>query len=398
MSLISRTGQLSALRVVYLANLLVSFHYYLVVYINSPLLSEYLADKYISGLYIVGSILAAVLCFYFTRLLRREGNHALIYTGILLEAGALIGLAYFTNPLFVAVAFLMFLVISPVIYVNLDIFLERCVRDEGVTGSTRGAFLTMMNVAQVASPLLAAFLLRSNEYQNVYLVSVGFLLLALGVIIIFLPRTRDYHYEHTDLRHMLGALMSDRGFYNAFISQFFLRFFYAWMVIYTPLYLYQTVGFSLMEIGELFTIMLIPFLVLELPLGRMSDTRLSERGMMRIGFALMFVTVALIPFISASSFILWAAILFVSRIGASFTEVASESYFFKHVDARSATMISFFRMARPVTYVAAAVVASLTLIFVPIQWSFMVLALCMAVGLFYTASLPERKVAQTPAL
>jgi hypothetical protein len=165
------------------------------------------------------------------------------------------------------------------------------------------------------------------------------------------------------------------------------------MVIYTPLYLFKYVGFPWTDIGAIFTIMLIPFLILEFPLGRAADLFFSEKRMLIIGFIILGGTVGFMPFITEPSFILWAALLFCTRIGASFVEVGSESFFFKHVDSKHATSISIFRVARPAAYVLAATVASVVLIVVPLQWSFLVLSLVMFGGLRYAVALTDTKVA-----
>jgi hypothetical protein len=97
------------------------------------------------------------------------------------------------------------------------------------------------------------------------------------------------------------------------------------------------------------------------------------------------------PFVTVPAFFAWTALLFVSRVGASCTEVATESYFFRHVDAAYADTITLFRVARPATYIVAAVVASLTLLVVPFRYSFFVLAAVLLIGLVYAFALKEKK-------
>jgi MFS-type transporter involved in bile tolerance (Atg22 family) len=167
---------------------------------------------------------------------------------------------------------------------------------------------------------------------------------------------------------------------NVFAAQTLLRFFYAWMVIYTPLYLSQYIGFSWSQIGIMFSIMLLPFLILELPLGKVVDSAFGEKKIMVFGFVLLVATVACIPFLTTSTFAVWTGVLFTSRIGAACVEMATESYFFKHVNGSLADTISLFRMARPATYVAVSAVATLTLGIISLQWSFLILAVIMVIG------------------
>ena len=57
------------------------------------------------------------------------------------------------------------------------------------------------------------------------------------------------------------------------------RLTYAWMVIYTPLHMLD-LGFTWEEIGQIFTIMLIPFVLVEYPAGWLADKYIGETEMM----------------------------------------------------------------------------------------------------------------------
>lgn len=372
---------------IYLANLLISFHYFFVIYVNSSFISQYLNEISISYLYIIGSLLSVLIFIYFISILSRFGNVKLTSLVIMLELIALSVLAVVDEVKLLVPFFILHLVVSPVIYLNLDIFLEKTIKHESITGSARGLFLTMINIAQVASPAVMGILLVNNEYWKAYVASVGFLILTLLVVLVKLRDFKDPEYSKYSLVQMKERLLGSKIFYNVFMAQFLLRFFYAWMVIYTPLYLFKHIGFGWSEIGLIFTIMLIPFLILEFPLGRIADFYAKEKTMLISGFSILGGTVMLIPFINNPIFTLWAALLFSTRVGASLVEVGSESLFFKHVDGKHAKTISMFRATRPAAYVMAAVVASITLHFVSLQWSFLILGLLMLFGIRYALKL-----------
>jgi MFS family permease len=374
---------------VYAANLFVSLHFYLVIYVTSAFLGLFFGAEGVGILYLVGSIVSIALFCVFVPALKRIGNVRVICGLIALEAVALVGLALAPGRTAVVAWFLLYATVSPVIYLNLDIFVERYVRNEGTTGGVRGMFLTMINIAQVLCPLIAASLLQGARYGRVFLASVAFLLVALVIVLVRLSRFEDTSYERHTIWQTLSYVIGVPDFRNVFAAQFLLRFFYGWMVIYVPFYL-LSLGFSWDQLGVMFAIMLVPFLVLELPLGRIADSHWGEKEIMIIGFVVMAGAVLWMPFLS-SSFLLWTGILFVSRIGASCVEIATESYFFKHVDSSKADTIMLFRVARPATYVAAALVASLCLLFMSLQWSFIALALVMATGLYFSFGITDTK-------
>ena len=172
--------------------------------------------------------------------------------------------------------------------------------------------------------------------------------------------------------------------------QFILNFFYAWMVIYLPLLLSKEMGFSWPQIGVIFTIMLLPFLIFELPAGILSDRKIGEREILALGFVIMFIATFIIPSLVSATFLVWAAILFATRIGASLVEISSETYFFKHVKEADTGLISLFRMTRPLAYVIAPLLALPIIYFFSYSASFYFLAFFVLLGLFFIPKIDTR--------
>lgn len=83
--------------------------------------------------------------------------------------------------------------------------------------------------------------------------------------------------------------------------------------------------------------------------------------------------------------------MFVTRVGASLVEVTTESYFFKHTRSSDAQIISFFRITRPLSYILGAVVASLSLLYLPFGLMFVTLGLLMVLGIVCAFALPDTK-------
>lgn len=121
----NRFAQLSpSRRTIYAVNLLVSFHYFIVIYLNSVLLANYTTTQAISLLYIVGSLLCLVFLAVFARAIKRLGNYSLMIVMLVMEIIALAGMATAQSFAPLAISFILFLGISPLIYLGLDIFLE----------------------------------------------------------------------------------------------------------------------------------------------------------------------------------------------------------------------------------------------------------------------------------
>ena len=163
------------------------------------------------------------------------------------------------------------------------------------------------------------------------------------------------------------------------------------MVVYVPLYLEKYIGFSWSEIGLMFTIMLLPFVFFELPIGEMADEKYGEKEFLTVGFIVMGLTTLFLSFITAKVFWMWATLLFITRIGASFVEISSESYFFKQVHPDKSDVISFFRMNRPISFIIAPILATITLQFVPFQYIFILVGALMIIGTKYSLALTDTK-------
>ena len=170
-----------------------------------------------------------------------------------------------------------------------------------------------------------------------------------------------------------------------------LFFFFSWMVIYIPLHLARTVGFEWDRIGIILSIALLPYILLEYPLGHLADTRFGEKEIMTVGFILIGLFTLPLGLIASVSFFFWAFFLFATRIGASMVEIMTETYFFKKIDVTNSDFLSVFRMAEPLAYVVAPLAASLLLVFVPTQYLFAILGLVMIAGVALTLPLADTR-------
>src|SRR3989338_9168202 len=87
---------------VYLANLFLSFHLYLILYINSSFLEKFFSSTALSWIYIVGSILNLILLLAASKLIKRIGIYNLTILFVLLEGLAIFGLSMAQTPALVA--------------------------------------------------------------------------------------------------------------------------------------------------------------------------------------------------------------------------------------------------------------------------------------------------------
>lgn len=382
--------QSKLLNTLFLSNIFISFHYALVIYINSSFLSQFYSETQISALYIIGSIIDTILLINASKILQKVGSYRFTIYAILLELLSTIGLMLSTTALWASLFFLIHVFTISLLLFNMDVFVESVSKDESQTGSIRATYLTLTNLAIVTAPTLVAILVFGNNYSFVYFLATLFLLPLYHQIQKF-KNVQAQNIIHIRIRETISEFLKNKDLYNVFICQTLLQLFYGYMVIYVPIYLNKYVGFSWAEIGIMFTIMLLPFVLFELPVGELADTKYGEKEFLTIGFVVMGLSTIFISFVTQKVFWVWTAILFISRIGASFVEISSESYFFKHVNQSKTDFISFFRISRPISFIMAPIIATVALQFISFQYVFVIIGLTMIIGTYYSLALKDTK-------
>jgi MFS family permease len=368
------------------------------VYINSTFLEQFVPATILGLVYTTGAILSLIVISITPSFLKRHGltNTATTVLSIDILAMLVMSYANFMQPHTAAPIFFAiggFLTFSAAIVLNricLDAYLEEF-SSETKTGNIRGIYLTAVNSAFVLAPLAVGLLMRDSEFWRVYSISAVFLCMAVCVLIGKLSHVKVVRYHVHPFLKTARTIFKSNDIFNIFASSFLLEFFYTWMVIYSPLYLSQTVGFGWEDIGKMFSIMLTAFVIFQLPMGKIADKYLGEKEILTAGYIIMGLATATIFFIESQSFWTWAAVLFLTRVGASFVEVMNETYFFKKVKASDADIISFFRNAQPLAILIGPLVASAILVFLPVKSLFLILGVVMIAGTKFSLAITDTK-------
>jgi MFS family permease len=381
-----------ALGSLYILNFLLGAHIALVVYFNASFLeSRNISDEWLGMLFILGSILSIFVYYLLPALLNKLGAYKLITLTAVLEFMLFIGMGYSQNTISIIIMFIVSLGISIPLFYGLDILLEASTKSEADTGGERSSFLTMLNIAYVISPFIAGIILSMYGFSELYLLSALLLIPFIFLLRFEFSDFKNPIYTKLKIMPTIRELSIDSDLRNIFIIQFLIRFFFAWMVVYMTIYLQQHIGFTLSAIGIMFSVMLIPFALLEWPLGHYADKRYGEKEFLILGFIILAFASCAIPFITTADFALWMLVLFITRVGAAIIEVMNEIYFFKHVDSKDTDTISAFRMLSPLAYIVGPALGSLLLFFIPMQYLFGVMGIILLIGILASLRLTDTK-------
>jgi MFS family permease len=386
-------GKQITFTLVYLVSIIFTFQTLITAYSASTYLEQFIDKSLVGLVFAVAALAAIVLNFIIPNVLQMIGNvkTLLLVMSTLIVSSLITGAAI--NPTITILAFVVYNAIYPQIFFSIDIFMETLSGDsETSTGSRRGLILAIMSVAAFLSPIAMGYVIgEDNSLSSVYYVSAAVGLLFIAVIIAKFRQFLDPPYEIVRVRDVVASSLKNKDISTVMVAQFLLQFFFTWAIIYVPLYLYDILNFSWPEISQIIAAGLFAYIIFEYPIGIIADKKLGEKEMMAVGFMILALSSVGIFYLSSSVVATWMILMFVSRIGASLVEVTTESYFFKQVKGQDSNLISLFRLMRPLGNLIGALAGSLSLLFLPLNYIFIVLAFMMVAGMFITLRLKDTR-------
>ena len=373
-------GEAKRLRSVFLVGFILTIAISLTGYLDSSFLSKYVRIEKVGLLFSVGSLASIFLLSRLPKLISKIGTPGVFYLNSLAYLTSILGMLNTGNSKIFELLFVTYLASGISIYFIIDILIEHFSKN-GSTGNTRGFYLAIYNLAYLIGPLLAGILLKNNSYELVYLLAGVFIIIMTLVYIRDLEKVEtQIEIKKTSFWKNLVKLSKNKDIFYTYMASFMLNFFFSWMSIFMPIYLNKFIGFGWDKIGAIFAIMHIPYITLEIPIGKIADKLKCEKQIISIGLVIIGISTALISKISGPNFILWMIGLMATRTGASFVQVGTESYFFKKVTEKDSGLIAVFRNASPVAYIIGPAIATILLSVVSYGDLFIILGAIMIFG------------------
>ncbi len=379
---------------IYVLSVIFALHNSLVLFINSSYIENYVPSELVGTLFMVGSALAIFGFLFISRILKKVGNVLLTIGLAVIEIITLLILGLSNIPALVIVAFVLFLVINPLIFLNLDIFSESIIGDdEESTGFKRGLVLTLISIAAMLGPLAIGPIAGPDDsnLQHVYLVSAAIFSFFVLVVLFKFSSFEDPDYREIKILDAVAAFWSDLNIRFALLAQFLLQLCFSWLVIYVPLYLSTVVGLSWSEIGIAIAVGTLAYVLLEFPVGYIADRFIGEKEMMMLGFLILALSFGALSFTTDNVLLIWMALMFIIRVGASLVETTTESYFFKHTKGTDTNFLTFFRVSRPLGIISGGLLGSVSLLFLSFQFIFIIMAVVLFFGIYFSFKIEDTK-------
>jgi MFS family permease len=354
----------------------------LLAYIASTYFKEVVQSDNVSVFYILIFLTLLAGLLKLNRIIEGFGRARTLMTLLAMQIGILFILQFLGISWIGAVFLMTYYVLYGIIWVVFDIILEAYSKD-AKTGRVRGAYLSVWNFGFLIGPMFSMFLLERYGFDMVFFVSMILYVVMFLAVFVALNDIRGHvKRQNLSTKRTVNKFRQNKSLIYVYWISFTLRFFYAAMTIYMPLYL-RSVGLSWGEIGVIFSIMLVPFIIVQYPAGVLADKKFGEKEMLFIGLMIMACSLIFMRVVDEATFVFWATILFASRIGAALVEAMLDSYFYKQINENDISIINFFRTTRAVAYIVGSAVIGLTLAIVggDISVIFIVLFVVIVIGL-----------------
>ncbi len=362
-----------------------------IAYVQSTFLNQFFSLEIVGLTFFVAYLITFLTINYYPNLIARFNNLKTALVVLFLEIISLLTFISTSQPIIIFIFFIVYIIAINLIFINFDIFLEAQTSNTR-TGKVRGLYFTIYNLGWVVSPFISGQILDRLGFNWLFLLVI---ILTLPIILILKFSFKNFHnhysHRHFKIIQTVKELLKHPNLEKIFYISFLLQVFYSVMVIYTPIYLHLTIGLTWTEIGLIFTIMLLPFVIFEYPAGYLADKYWGEKELLTIGLIITAIASILIFYLNTSNILIWALILFFSRIGASLIEIMRETYFFKKVDVEDIGLINAFRSTSPLSYLFTPIIFGLALYLWPINYIFLVLTIIMLSGLYFSLTLKDTK-------
>lgn len=351
----------------------------LYIYVLSFYFKEATGIENVGIFFLLSYVLVLISFFYLHKVVAKIGKTSSLHLSFLLKALLAMVLAFSVPSWFSAVLVILYVVIGSASWVILDIVLESFSVDK-MSGRIRGLYLTILNFGFLLGPFLSTQILWKYGFMGVFTLVF---LVDLIIFLISLFGIKNVNHQSTrssSLFNILKKVIKRKNLLRDYYISFVLDFFYAGMIIYTPIYL-SGLGINIEDVGIIFTIMLVPFVLLQYPAGLLADKKTGEKSLLIFSLFVTGLSVLSVYFIFSVNIFVWGAILFCTRVGAALLEILRDSYFYKRIDGDDVDLIDFFRTTRPVAYILFAIISGVLLSFLTIKSIFVLIALVVLLGL-----------------
>ncbi len=359
------------------------------IYVMSTYFKEASGTENVGGFYFVAYFILLLILLNLHKLTRALGKTSVFLLILALKLVSLIFLANSHPSSWGIFILMLYVIFSGLEWVSLDTILESFSCDKE-SGRIRGKHLTILNAGFLLGPFVSTRLLERFNFSGIFVFLLVFNILVFFYALIKLRDTNDRPQSNISVLDLLKKVYKRKNVLAIYYISFVLEFFFALMIIYMPIYLLD-LGLNWNQIGIIFSVMLLPFVFLQYPMGFLADKKRGEKNLLIFALLIMAISSIMVYLTNSPSVLIWSFVMLGTRIGAAMVEILRDSYFYKRIDGDDVDLIGFFRTAMPIGYILAASFSFGIMLFLPLPAMFILLALVVFSALIPAFYLTENK-------
>lgn len=379
----SKISKKANLKILYLLGLILAFSTAIPTYIQSNFIGQFVNLSGVSLFFAASNLLTFFIIVFFPNLIKKLSNYFLTKIVLVIYGASLLALSIADNTLAVFISFIFLSISSNLIWINMDVFVESFSSD-AKTGRIRTTYFTFINLGWILAPLLSSYLIKGGDYSWPFLAAALVLIPFFFIFFYHAHGLQDkVKYHKINIRRTLLGIWHNHNLRGVFSLSLLLNLFFNTAVVFIPIYLHLNLGIGWDKLGLIFAFMLLPFIIFEIPAGIIADKRLCEKEIFQIGFSILIISLVAFFWVKSGSVIIWALLLFFSRVGASLIEAMRESYFFRIVDVEDVEYINFFRTTAPLGYLLGSGLGLIVFKFYNLENLFLIMAIVMLSSYYF---------------
>jgi len=274
---------LGKINMINILSLLLGFSAALTVYAISSYFKQISGSDNVAVFYILTYIILLAALLNLHRIIRIVGKSIVFFICLALFAASA-GVLFFLPISTIGVGFLIFnIIVSALCFVSKDVILESYSTDS-MSGRIRGLHLTLMNLGYVLAPFISMQILSRYSYRGVFAGQFIVVSLIFILAVISLRQTKDKTSYGIGNKQLFQHIKTRKNLLYIYYISFILDMFYFLAVVYVPIHL-RNLGMPWGTIGIIFTFMLLPFILLQYPIGLIADTKTGEKKLIIFAFS-----------------------------------------------------------------------------------------------------------------
>ena len=351
-----------------------------------PVFAEKLAGRpeLVGPIASVFGLSAIFINLYIMRFFERDGALRNLRLGLLLFSLVFASYILITSPLMLALAQVALAAAVCFSWTALSILVKSSSK-RGNLGESEGEYFTFVNFGVLVGVLLGGAIAISSSYSVVFLyaslifLGTYFLAQRIGINDGFKPHN---NIAKIDILQEARRFFRDRKLRMAYMANVGLYFWASASLLYLPIIL-KSLGFDFQKIGMILAVMIVPFLMLEYPVGKLAQ-KWGSKIFISAGFFVIALA-SLLIYLNYGAIFSMILFFFLSFMGSAAIEPLNEMI----VNARSSGKnevqnMAIFKTSLRLAYFLGPLCAGLFISFFGISGMFLAMSVIM-VGFWWVA-------------